>query len=318
MKATGPGDGRRATPAKAVRIVLDPASPLQEALHQLVRGCLAQFHANERGATNPRNVEFLHQARVALRRMRSALRLADAADPAVPGLRRELKWLAGSLGAARDWDVLIEETLPPACVAYASAEGGTPARQREVARLVRTARSRRAHARREVREALLSPRRAALFASLALWLEAPPSAASTGTALPKFAAGSVRRLHKRLIRDGAGLDACTPEERHRLRIDAKRLRYATEFFGSLFAGRVARSYQRSLVGLQDALGALNDDATATRLLAGLPAGEGLWPFIAGWLAARDADRLSEAVAALEDLAQAPRIWKSTVRYKGPL
>jgi CHAD domain-containing protein len=80
----------------------------------------------------------------------------------------------------------------------------------------------------------------------------------------------------------------TPAERHRTRILAKRLRYATEFFAPLFPGRRARAYRNALAKLQATLGALNDAAVAAALAAELggPASPGAAMF-AGWAAAQD-------------------------------
>ena len=102
----------------------------------------------------------------------------------------------------------------------------------------------------------------------------------------------------------------TPEQRHRVRIRAKRLRYAAEFFASLFQRKAANRYRRGLAALQDALGALNDTATAKRLLEGLPGAVVPMPFIRGWLAAREFDGLAAAEGALTRLAKCPRFWKA--------
>ena len=303
----------RALPVKAVHMALDPAWTLDEAVRQLVRGCLAQFEANEPGVTNPRNSEFLHQARIAMRRMRSALRLAPPPEDAVAFFRSELGWLSGCLGEARDWDVLLNDTLPPIARAYAAPAAADPDAKAQMTRLVNAARRRRAQARGNVRLALQSARRDALVAALESWLAAAPAAAPALFTLREYATGELRKRHKRLLRDAALLMERTPEERHRIRINAKRLRYAAEFFGSLFAGKAAKRYLRELVGLQDALGALNDAATATRLLADLPGRDALVPFIRGWIAARETDSLSAAQTALERLAGTPRFWKAAIQ-----
>lgn len=286
-------------PVKAAPVELEPAWSLQEALRSVVRSCLVQLRANHAGAVHSRSSEFLHQARVALRRMRSALKLQPPADDAVSTLRAELEWLAGSLGAARDWDVLLEETLPPISLAYGSTT-----------RLLNAARRRRAAARRTARAALSSERYAVLMQALESWLAAPPAHEPAETALAQFAARAMRKRHKRLLRDAADVMRQTPEQRHRIRIDTKRLRYAVEFFVSLFPGKAAKRYLRELQGLQDALGELNDAATATRLLADLPGAEGPAPFIRGWLAARETDSLRSVEAGLARLAECRRFWKS--------
>lgn len=303
-----------AAPVKAVPVALDSHSTLDEALQQLVRACLEQFNANAPDAATSRNTEFLHQARIALRRMRSALRLAGPADAAACFLRTELKWLSGTLGAARDWDVLLAVTLPPAGRAYAASGTDDAEAAREMARLLGAARRQRTKARQRVREALGSARHAALVAAIEHWIAKGPTAPNVALALPDYAAGQVRKLHKRLLRQAAALGGSgTPAERHRTRICAKRLRYAVEFFGSLYAARSVRRYRRELVALQDSLGALNDAATASRLLAALPAAGESAPFIQGWLAAREEDSASAARLALRRLNRLPRFWKSSPR-----
>jgi CHAD domain-containing protein len=82
------------------------------------------------------------------------------------------------------------------------------------------------------------------------------------------------RLRKRIKKKGAALRDLGVPQRHRLRIRAKRLRYATEFFASTFPGE-ARAKRRAesltaLKDLQDALGGLNDLATHRALIAEVP------------------------------------------------
>ena len=298
-------EARQRVPAKAVPVVLDPAWTLQVALRQMVRGCLDHLRANDGGAASSRDSEYLHQTRVALRRMRSALRLQLPADAAVIALRAELKWLAGSLGTARDWDVLLEDILRPMARAYASA---APAA--DFTRLMNAARRRRTDARRAARAALSSERYAALLQALKNWLGAPFASDPAVDALPQFAARIVRRRHKRLLRDAAGFMQQSPAQRHQVRIDTKRLRYMVEFFLSLFPGKSVNLYRRELAALQDSLGALNDAATAARLLEGLPGADVPAPFIRGWLAARETDSLGAVEAALARLAKCGRFWKS--------
>src|SRR4030095_16546068 len=65
---------------------------------------------------------------------------------------------------------------------------------------------------------------------------------------------------------GKQLVALSPEERHRVRISAKKLRYACEFFSSLYLHKHVRHYLAALTGLQDVLGILNDAVTTEQLL----------------------------------------------------
>ena len=294
-------------PVKAASVVLEPDWTMHEALRVFVRGGLDQLGANAGRAMRSRNVEFLHQARVALRRMRSALKLLQPAAEAVVVLQAELGWLAGELGPARNWDVLIEETLPPIFREYAKGEGAADA---ETTRLLNAARRRRAQARAIAKAAIASKRYAALARSLQGWLAArnPPTAPQA--ALTQLAARKLRKRHKRLLREAEGLLQQTPEQRHGVRLDTKRLRYAVEFFGSLFARRAVKEYLRELEQLQDALGELNDAVVAARLLEGLTGAAGLAQFTRGWLASREAASLALAGAALARLSRCKRFWKS--------
>ena len=111
-----------APPAKAAMLTLAPDADPQALASLSIGQALAHWQANEAGFLGqPHNSdydsEYLHQLRVAVRRLRVAcgpLARAvhwhdDALKPVLAGLRK----LGQRLGAARDWDVFIEETWPP-------------------------------------------------------------------------------------------------------------------------------------------------------------------------------------------------------------
>ncbi len=116
-----------------------------------------------------------------------------------------------------------------------------------------------------------------------------------------FAARVLGRRARRLAKAGAGLARAGADERHEVRIAAKKLRYAAEFFAALFPRKRARSYRDALAGLQQALGEWNDAAVAPRIAAAI-AGPAAPSAVAieAWSAARTGDvaaRLDEAWAA---------------------
>jgi inorganic triphosphatase YgiF len=82
-----------------------------------------------------------------------------------------------------------------------------------------------------------------------------------------FAVRSLDRLHHKLLKRGKRFDSLTPPERHVVRIAVKHLRYATQFFGSLFdpAAAVER-YAEKAAALQDLLGERNDVTNALCLI----------------------------------------------------
>ncbi len=256
---------------KAVDATLDRAMTTGEAFQTIARACLGQFLANERLVRDHRDVEAVHQARVALRRLRAARALFKPmlADAESERLNLALKDLADTLGAARDLDVLgervaalrLEAPFDPAAV------GRALKRRREDAYDAACA-------------ALNSAETGRLLFDVAAWLEAGAWRTSPASLDPveAFAARTLNHRAKGLrkaARGLAGLDAAT---RHKVRIRAKKVRYGAEFFASLARGkagrRAAKAFIAHLKPLQEALGDLNDLVNAERLLSELAHGEG--------------------------------------------
>jgi triphosphatase len=180
-----------------------------------------------------------------------------------------VKWLAGALGPARDLDVLAIETLPRMFAAMRS-ERGTSAAQALRSLSARVGRQRKT-ARAEARAAVASPRFVQLVLAAAALASAPnlgvPAESEPGAQLSqsarKFARPLLERRHRKLLRRGDGLAHASPDARHAVRIAAKKLRYATEFFAALFPRKRARAYRAALMKLQEVLGTLNDAAVAS-------------------------------------------------------
>ena len=116
-----------------------------------------------------------------------------------------------------------------------------------------------------------------------------------------------KRLHKR----GRKLDGASPEQRHRVRIAAKKSRYATEFFAALYPAKQVRPYVKTLSALQDELGWLNDVAVAERLLAQLADEEVGLRGSAGAVH----DRL--AICEKAGVKRSRKIWKKFAPMKAP-
>jgi len=268
-------------PTRAVPAELDAGMTPAEAARAISAAALTQLQANEAGVLAGKDPEYLHQFRVALRRLRSALGVfKSAAGPETQALRDELKWIGGLTGPARDWDVFATSTLPTLLAAHGDVR---------VARSLRArAASRRRAASNELREALRSNRWIRLLLALARWLATPAQPESAEPqSLPDFARRLVRKRHKRLLRDARHLSALTPAERHALRLDAKRLRYALEGLSPLFRRKRVAAHLDALSEIQDDLGRANDAAVAARLLAELPPPAGFAEFARGWFAAQE-------------------------------
>src|SRR5574343_1500687 len=122
-----------------------------EAFRAIALGCLEHFQRNEEGLLAGSEPEFVHQARVALRRLRSAIRLFAPVlpDNFVQAYGRTWQTLATALGDARNWDVFIGETLPPIVTCFGNHRD---------ARRLRNAADKRARAARHDIAELLSVR----------------------------------------------------------------------------------------------------------------------------------------------------------------
>jgi len=294
---------RLGPPQKAQAVALDAAMTTAAALRRIMGVCVEQMQANEAGVLAGRDPEYLHQFRVGMRRLRSCLSVAALATgrEAVAPLAGELRWLGTEMNPARDWDVFMTETLPPLAATFASVPG-IDALQRTGARL-------RVQHNRAVREALASRRYQALLLSLGALLaredldglrtaavppapdaSAPsdaPAAAAVAVVHPldrpagEFAAAVLQRRDRKLRKRGAAVPDAPPEARHEVRIAGKKLRYAAEFFASLYPRRRVVRYAKALAGIQEILGALNDAAVVDRLLGEASARAALQPEVTG-------------------------------------
>ncbi len=256
---------------KAVRIALDQDVTVAGALAVILGNCLGHLTVNQAAALEGQDAEGVHQARVALRRMRSALSTFRDVIPAerLDWLRAETGWLAGGLGPARDWDVFLADLLAP----VAAARPGDPA----LTVLQSAAGTARARGYDDVRTALRSPRTTRLVLTLAAWIEGEgwrEGATADQTAMldrpmRAYADELLERQHRKVLKRGRGFKRLAAPERHRVRIALKKLRYASEFCQSLYSRKASRSYHSALTDLQDTLGHLNDVSMAERLLTEL-------------------------------------------------
>ena len=260
--------GESLAPVKARPPTLTTDMTVEEALTAVIWTNLAHLQANERGMLAGTDTEYLHQMRVALRRLRSAFSVFAPALPreTTAPVAAELKWLGGSLGPARDWDVFATETLPPVHAEF----GEHPAL---AAFNVQCAALRRAAARR-ARRTVGSQRYQRLVLTLAgrltagQWSAGLDEAGRGRLAAPvvEFAGAVLERRYDRVRKRGRKLASLSPAELHRLRIAIKKFRYATDFFGGLYEGKRARETLKRLARLQDILGAINDAATVGNLV----------------------------------------------------
>ena len=275
-----------AHPAKAAALALDSHASVAAAFTAIVHSCMAHAQANESGFLAGRDPEYLHQVRVALRRLRACFSLFKAVIPEAvfAPIAQQLRERAAALGSARDWDVFVHEMLR-ALRAQRADESEVVAFERQCIRRGRVFL-------REARSVVASAAWQRLWLDLGrvladgAWQEGQ---AALALPIEPFAAGVLQLRAGALNKRGRRLEDLDAAGRHRLRIAAKKLRYATEFFSDLFAKKRVRPYVRSLAGAQDVLGGLNDAATLLRLLPEVAAAHTLDArvsgMIQGWSAA---------------------------------
>lgn len=301
-------DKAAAAATPAVAIALHKKTSVSAACKEIVRGCLRQMQANARGvAAGEADSEYLHQLRVALRRMRSSFSVfSDYFGKAVfSGFSSELGWLAGELGPARNWDIFMLETFPQVLTAL-PAEPGLPALQ-QAAESKRQASLNRAVA------AVTSQRYQVLLLKLGAALNDdswPAPGAASLLSISDFAKRILDQRYRNFTRRGKNLEALPRDKLHALRIAGKKLRYAAEFFVPIYPARDARSYLEAMSALQDALGAINDGATTSQLLqefSGAHAEASC--LIRGWIACRTGQRVAELGPQWKRFKSAPLFWE---------
>ncbi|MGH6677723.1 MAG: CHAD domain-containing protein [Bradyrhizobium sp.] len=256
------------------KLRLDPAMPLEDAFAAILRSCFRQLLQSLPAAEDGRNPEGIHQLRVALRRLRSALDLMRSVGSLskVESLRSEAKWLTQSLSAARDWDIFLTKTLPAITQVCPSVAGFDA--------LAEGAEKHRSAAYREAGAVLAGRRCAGFVLELGAWIEARgwrSDVALDGFAhLAEPAIDFARRIlpdhYVKVLKRGRHFKSLAVEERHRLRLAVKRLRYVCDFLLPLYGRRkFARRFAEKLAVLQDELGSFNDMSTTASLPTPSPA-----------------------------------------------
>jgi inorganic triphosphatase YgiF len=247
----------REKPCKAVTAEIKRHMPAAEAWRRLLLAGLNQLSHNIPGLLADPDPEYLHQTRVAVRRMHTVLGLGRRIDLVSESWIEDLRWFMAELSPARDWDVMVNETL-------AAVRTGLPNPER-IDTLFAAATIRRETAGARARAAVRNPRFTRLILAMTRELMTP---LASGPRLSDWSGVSLDRRLRRLRRLGKSFDTLDATGRHQLRIAAKRLRYAGEAFAQLYGDKTP-AYLEITARLQDGLGIVNDVAVAHRLLAEL-------------------------------------------------
>jgi triphosphatase len=314
-------DNKQGLPAKAASIDLPATASTRDAFKIIGLACLKQIIDNETALVRG-DPEGVHQMRVGVRRLRAAMSLFKGLLPEqqTVAIKDELKWLAGELGPARELDVLVHRVVAP--MKKRRRWRGMPSLSREIA-------ERRDAAVKCAQDAVQSARFRSLTLDVAAWLETgqwtnpQDDLVRDRGDLPigVYAADELRRRWRKVRKQGKSLAELDARKRHRLRIQTKKLRYAAEFFASLFPAKRPSKHRKRFVSalerLQDGLGDLNDIAVHEKRIAALGANHQrsnpARVFAAGLLTGREDARIEPAMTAAThayaDLVKVKRFWR---------
>ncbi|MBV8412624.1 MAG: CHAD domain-containing protein [Alphaproteobacteria bacterium] len=281
-------DGARPHPHEEESISLEGGLSLKEAFRVLAARLVDDLMAHQPVVLHGDSQEGVHRMRIDVRRLRSLLVLFEPflEAHAAGHFEDELRRLGQVLGAARDWDVFLEETLPR------TVDG---AADLVLARSLRELASQRRHsAHQAAKKALLEAPFSRFVLAMRLWTS------EKGAVLKRFAPrpledeapAMLSRLERKVGKRLRACDVDQPTSLHRLRKSLKKLRYGIQYLQSLYDGD-AESYLARCNALQKRLGNINDLGTFTRLAEELAQGTRLDLAPAVGMVAENAERLAK-------------------------
>ena len=297
-----------ASPAVRTQLpVLDASGTPADALRAMLRSCLAQVLPNASVvAAGVHDAEHVHQLRVGLRRLRTALRVFGDADGAGadPSWEPALAAVFTRLGATRDRDALAAALLPALAAAGAPlTDPGAPASTEDPAAVLR------------------EPGWTQLLLALIAFVQPPEPAGTSPAAEPSWAAGAeggdlrrwvrrrLQRAHRGVVSRADEFAHLPVDDQHRVRKRVKRLRYSVEFVAALYPDKAVERYLARLRPAQETLGDYNDVLVAQSLFEARLADDPRAWFALGWLAARREAQLARCARALRRLARAKPYWR---------
>ena len=251
-------------------LLLNRSSRETEALQSIVANCLQHLLPNASSiARQQYSTEHVHQARVAIRRLRTALKsFAAWSEATQPHWKTELTTIFQALGGTRDIDALNEDLLPQLIEAGYPLDHLAPSTEAitDVCALFQRAETTQ------------------LWLELILFTEQELDSPSK-TKLKKHALKVIQSLHHKICAHAEHFSQLEDEEKHRVRKQVKQLRYSIEFVASLLDAKALKTYLKKLKAVQESLGHYNDLVVADALFQQAPEPEAAYSFAAGWIAA---------------------------------
>ena len=251
-------------------LVLNRSSNEAKALQSMVANCLQHLLPNASSiARQQYSSEHVHQARVAIRRLRSALKsFAAWSEATQPHWKTELTTIFQALSGTRDIDVLNEDLLPQLIEAGYPLDHLAPSTE----------------AITDVCALFQRPETTQLWLELILFTEQELDSPSKSK-LKKHALKVIQALHHKICAHAEHFSQLEDEEKHRVRKQVKQLRYSIEFVASLLDAKALKTYLKKLKAVQESLGHYNDLVVADALFQQAPEPEAAYSFATGWIAA---------------------------------
>ena len=252
--------GHVGQPVHSVVPVFGKKDRLTDVLQALIWSCLTHFQVNLRGALDGENDEYLHQMRVALRRLRVVLNMAQKlrANETLQTLSQEVAKLSAVLGRIREWDVFIAGIARPASEQMAEHAG--------LKVLLERCEGQRLACYESLRGMSVSLQQ--LLLRFSIWMHGPywADARKRAPCTHEFARRHLSKLARRYARAGRHPGVADAERLHKMRVLAKKLRYSADFFSGLYGSRKTAAFLNALNEVQGLLGMSNDVAIAHGLL----------------------------------------------------
>ncbi len=253
-------DTEPSPPLHAEQVELSQSDSARDAFAAILQSAARQITANQRLTVETGDVEAVHQMRVGLTRLRSALRSLKpySKAPWIAELESDARQIARCVGTVRDADVLIAEIYAPIAENHAGVVPGFPGLLQAL----------KAHRDAAYKDAVVNLDKG-LWARLLVTMMLSPHLIETQGAFAEpiatLAGECLERRWKRVRKYGERLAELDLEERHSMRKALKKLRYNCEFFQTLY-GHEAKSFTKRLKKLLGLFGAINDVRMAERLI----------------------------------------------------
>ena len=278
----------------ATALELNQYDSKNSALQKIINNTLQHLLPNATAiATEQYQSEHVHQLRVAIRRLRSALRIfGDWSNEIDPEWQNQFATLFRQLGSTRDRDALTEDLLPR--LEHAGAPYIQLPEPSQTSQL-----------------SIVDALRAREFSNLILVLidfVHRPLENHSKTKLNKAIAKKLQPLHRQICKDAEHFIDLDVDSQHRTRKRLKRLRYRVEFIASIYPNKEVKHYLKDLKPAQESLGQYNDLIVAENLYQSIVKQKQKVWFVLGWIANEKQHVLNQAQQDLKHYRQTDTFW----------